>query len=63
MADRRDLRTPDQVLADAAAAGVDLVAIHRQLRLSVEQRLLLLDFQIEVRRRVRRLRLPAGLSR
>lgn len=62
MADPRDLRTPDQVLADAAAAGVDLAAVDRQLRLTVEQRLVLLDFQVEVRRRVRRPGLPAGLS-
>lgn len=39
MTDPRDLRTPEQVLADAEAFGVDLSLIDSQLRRTPEERL------------------------
>ena len=39
MTDLRDLRTPEQVLADAEAYGVDLTLIRSKLRRTPEERI------------------------
>lgn len=54
MTDPRDLRTPEQVLADAEAFGVDLTLIDAQLRRSPEERLRMLSDNIEFFREVAR---------
>lgn len=54
MDDHRDQRTPEQVLADAEAYGVDLTLIDAQLRRTPEERLRLLSDNVEFVREMRR---------
>lgn len=54
MDDPRDRRTPEQVLADAEAYGVDLTLIDAQLRRTPEERLRMLSENAEFLRELRR---------
>lgn len=56
MVDPRDLRTPEQVLADAEAFGVDLSLIAAQLRRTPAERLRLLSDNLEFYRTADRAR-------
>ncbi|GJG88014.1 hypothetical protein tb265_31950 [Gemmatimonadetes bacterium T265] len=56
MTDPRDLRTPEQVLADAEAFGVDLSLIRSKLRRTPEERMRLASGAAEFVRAMRQAR-------
>lgn len=60
MTDPRDLRTAEQVLADAEAFGVDLSLIDSQLRRTPEERMLMASANADFAREMRRARANAG---